>query len=260
MAQHTGFSPGDSMAGSSLNVTTSSGSINAPQPPLKTAKNDVAVAAPAVLVGSSQHQEYSTLGSYVQTSGPQTDVVTVTSDSRSRCESVNSSSSEVRRKRALLKAQRELAESKRQEAEARLAEAEFEDQLSSSHKSDTRSVTPASPVRLGPLDENSLFVDSSSQQDLVRYNVSRLNDSLVQDQYPAGNSGTGSQVVTPESPYFHTYGQPESRGPNVTNVTNVVYQQNNDVNVEVNAAIEQNVMQHAEHRHEQILIEQRATH
>ena len=48
------------------------------------------------------------------------------------------------------------------------------------------------------------------------------------------------------------------------NVTNVVYQQNNDVNVEVNAAIEQNVMMHAEHRHEQILQstlhEQRATH
>ena len=112
-----------------MNVT-SSGSYNSPQPPLKTAKHDVAVAAPAVLVGSSQHQEYSTLGSYVQTSGPQTDVITVTSDSRSRCESVNSSSSEVRRKRALLKAQRELAESKRQEAEARLAEAEYEDQFS----------------------------------------------------------------------------------------------------------------------------------
>ena len=222
MAHHTGFSPGDSMAGSSLNVT-SSGSYNSPQPPLKTAKNDIAVAAPAVLVG--QNQEHSTLGSYVQTTGPQTDVVSI-SDSRSRCESINSSSSEVRRKRSLLKAQRELAETKRQEAEARLAEAEFEDQLSSSHQSDTRSVTPASPARLGPLDENSLFVDSSSQQDLIHYNVSRLNDSLVPDQGPAGNSGTESQVATPESPYFHTYGQPESKGPNVTNVTNVVYQQN----------------------------------
>ena len=178
MAHHTGFSPGGSMAYSS--DPTSSGSYNSPQPPLKTAKNDIAVAAPAVLVGSSQNQESSTLGSYVQTIGPQTDVVSVTSDSRSRCESVNSSSSEVRRKRTLLKAQRELAESRRQEAEARLAEAEFEDQLSSSHKSDTRSITPASPVRLGPLDENALFVDSSSQQDLIRYNVGRLNDSLVQ--------------------------------------------------------------------------------
>ena len=40
MAHHTGFSPGDSMAGSSLNVT-SSGSYNSPQPPLKTAKNNI---------------------------------------------------------------------------------------------------------------------------------------------------------------------------------------------------------------------------
>ena len=201
MAQPTGFSPGDSMAGSSLNVT-SSGSYNSPQPPLKSAKNDVAVAAPVILVGESQNLEHSTLGSYIQTAGPQTDVVSVTSDSRSRCESVNSSSSEVRRKRVLLKAQRELAESQRNLAEVRLAEAELEDQLSSSHKSDTRSIPPASPARLGPLDENSLFIDSSSQQDLIRYNVSRLNDSLVPDGLPAGNSGTESQVVTPESPIF----------------------------------------------------------